>query len=421
MPPTVTLVRPPDPDRGPGRAPDRPPEGQQAGRPPEGRRPDRAPGGPQRVRPARPRLYVLDGLRLLAALGVMSWHYTGIQEHEAIWGGRTRDAVPEAHAVGQYGWMGVELFFLISGFVICMSCWGRTPKDLFRSRVVRLLPAYWVGVLATSAALFLVHPPWVSGPGLTFSKVLANLTMGQSGLRAGDIDPVYWTLWVELRFYVLFAVVAALGVTYRRVVLFCGVWMLAALLTPRAGLPLLDLVVMPQYAPFFIAGVAMYLMYRVGPNPLLWGIVGFSYLVAQWQMHTLVIPYVSGSKHPLSFPVVLALLTLAFLAVLGAALGVFSRVRWKWLTAAGALTYPLYLLHQELGWIALMKLRDTMPPYARLAVVAAAVLAAAWLVHRLVERPASRVLRRWIDSSFASLREADGAEREERAAARSAA
>ncbi|AXI77968.1 acyltransferase family protein [Peterkaempfera bronchialis] len=397
MPPTVTLERPSRRDPGPGADP------------------DRQPAGARRGQSGRPRLQVLDGLRLLAALGVLSWHYTGIQQALAIWGGRTRDVVPAAHAVGQYGWLGVELFFLISGFVICMSCWGRPARDLFRSRVVRLLPAYWVAVLTTSVVLFLVRPPWVDQRELTFSRVLSNLTMGQAGLAVDDIDPVYWTLWVELRFYVLFAIVAALGVTYRRVVLFCGIWMFAVLLTPRSGLPLLDLVVMPQYAPFFIAGVAMYLMYRVGPNPLLWGIVGFSWLVAQHEMHTLVRPYISGSGHPLSFPVVLTVVTVAFLAVLGTALGAFRRLRYPWLTTAGALTYPLYLLHQEIGWIVLMKLHGLVNPYLLLAGLTAALLALAWLVHRWVERPAARLLRRWLDSSFHALRRADSFERAERA------
>ncbi|WP_245687120.1 acyltransferase family protein [Streptacidiphilus griseoplanus] len=363
---------------------------------------------------------MLDGLRLLAALGVLAWHYTGIQEARVIWGGRTKETVPAAHVVGQYGWLGVELFFLISGFVICMSCWGRTAKDFFRSRVTRLMPGYWVCMLATAVALFLVRPPWVPGSELTLSRVLSNMTMSQAGLKVTDVDPVYWTLWVELRFYVLFGIVVAMGLTYRRVVLFCGLWMLAVLLTPRAQLPLLDLVVMPMYAPFFIAGVAMYLMHRLGPNPLLWGIVGFSWLVAQHEMHPLMAPYVSGSGHPLSFPVVLSLVGVAFLLVLGAALGAFDRVRWRWLTAAGALTYPLYLLHEEIGWIALMKLHDTMPPYLLLAAVCAAMLGAAWLVNRWVERPAARVLRRWLDSSFDALHRADGIERKERAEARGA-
>uniref|UniRef100_A0AAU2VA93 Integral membrane protein n=1 Tax=Streptomyces sp. NBC_00003 TaxID=2903608 RepID=A0AAU2VA93_9ACTN len=37
------------------------------------------------------------------------------------------------------------IFFLISGFVICMSCWGKPLGDFFVSRVVRLYPAYWFG------------------------------------------------------------------------------------------------------------------------------------------------------------------------------------------------------------------------------------------------------------------------------------
>ena len=60
---------------------------------------------------------------------------------------------------------------------------------------------------------------------MTLSQVAANLTMLQNPLGVHDIDPSYWTLAVELRFYLLFAIVLAIGVTYRRVVYFCVVWL----------------------------------------------------------------------------------------------------------------------------------------------------------------------------------------------------
>src|SRR5262249_26966605 len=157
----------------------------------------------------------------------------------------------------RYGFFGVELFFLISGFVICMSGMGRSLGDFFVARVVRLYPAYWFGVLATSAAVALW--PLLDGrPG--YRDVLTNLTMLQTPLGTANVDGVYWTLWVELRFYLLFAVVVALGVTYRRVVAFCALWTVASIATAAVGGPLQDngvagsflqLVFVPQYSPYF--------------------------------------------------------------------------------------------------------------------------------------------------------------------------
>lgn len=112
---------------------------------------------------------------------------------------------PTAFPFAAYGWLGVELFFLISGFVICMSCWGRSVGDFFTSRVTRLYPAYWFAVLATTAVLLLI--PGGQKP-LPWPDVLTNLTMLQEPLGVRMVDGVYWTLFAELRFYLLFALVA---------------------------------------------------------------------------------------------------------------------------------------------------------------------------------------------------------------------
>lgn len=173
-----------------------------------------------------------------------------------------------------YGWLGVELFFLISGFVICMSCWGKRPQDFFISRVVRLYPAYWVAVLITAAVVVAAGYSFTTAKDITARTVLINLTMLQQPFGAPLVDPSYWTLWVEMLFYLLFAVVVARGLTYRRVVAFCGIWTFAAAIAPTVGLPLLDTLTQPTYAPLFVAGVTMFLMHRFGPNLLLWGCSG---------------------------------------------------------------------------------------------------------------------------------------------------
>src|SRR3954471_4352570 len=86
--------------------------------------------------PTGGRLAVLDGLRLIAALMVALFHYTGYDQFVALtWGEPATQAFGPLHRVSSYLWMGVELFFMISGFVICMSSWGRSVGAFFRSRV----------------------------------------------------------------------------------------------------------------------------------------------------------------------------------------------------------------------------------------------------------------------------------------------
>ena len=93
------------------------------------------------------RVRALDGLRLIAALMVCAYHYTVAKNLEASWGAPPKSLFPHLSAVAAYGWLGVQLFFLISGFVICMSAWGRAVGDFFASRVVAALP----GVLVRGA------------------------------------------------------------------------------------------------------------------------------------------------------------------------------------------------------------------------------------------------------------------------------
>ncbi|MEU2627774.1 acyltransferase [Kitasatospora sp. NPDC007106] len=354
------------------------------------------PAAPGPVR--RQRLYVIDALRLIAALGVVLFHWTGVDRHPEVWGSTPRHLMPGLHRFGAYGWMGVQLFFLISGFVICMSCWGKTPRQYFVSRVVRLYPAYWVGILLT--ALVVNHASTVRSDRhpLSISEILTNLTMLERPLGVTEVDGVYWTLWIELRFYLLFAVVAVLGLTYRRVLAFCGIWTILAVITPSTGSKLMDVVFMPQDAPYFVAGVAMYLIYRFGVSPLLLGVVGFSWLLAQNRLHITVGGYEWEVGHPLSWPVMAVISGVAFLTMLAVATGKFGWVRWKWLTVAGALTYPLYLLHQEIGWALIRYGRDLhVRPEPLLLICLAVLLLLSWSVHRFAERPLSARLQRLFD------------------------
>lgn len=345
---------------------------------------------------AHPRLYVVDGIRLVAALMVTLHHYAGThrvdQPGNAIWERPVSELMPSWFRVASYGWIGVEIFFVISGFVICMSCWGRTPKDFFVSRVIRLYPAYWFGVVFTTAVVAALPGVWERLP---LREVLLNLTMLQQGSDVPNVDLVYWTLWSELRFYLLFLVVVAMGLTYRRVVVFCCVWGAAAMIAPVSEFPLLILVADPSGAWYFIAGLALYLMHRFGQDLLLWGILGMSWLMGQLELaERVAYEQVSGWRGAV-------LIYSAFLLLMVAvALGRTDRVRWRWLATAGALTYPLYLTHYLAGTAIIARLRDSMDPRLLVVTVLAGFLLLSWLVHRVVERPVARVLRRGLEESF---------------------
>jgi peptidoglycan/LPS O-acetylase OafA/YrhL len=273
--------------------------------------------------------------------------------------------------------------------------------------VVRLFPAYWVCVLLTAVTLLVVPTIWGDNTHRpTPSRILTNLSMANMPIGVDNLDPVYWTLWSELRFYILFGVMVAFGLTYRRVLAFCGIWGFMALIAGSVNMPLLVTIFQPTYAWFFIGGIVVYLMYRFGSNLLLWGMLAFCWLISQDQMRGVIGGYEYGTRHHLSWAITVALTTGAFLIVAAAALGAFNWMQWKWLTVAGALTYPLYLLHQEIGWQLITRISRHLAPYPTLLTVMAIMMFAAWLVHRLVERPLAPIMKRHMEQAFRQVRAA---------------
>ncbi|MFI0945143.1 acyltransferase family protein [Streptomyces sp. NPDC021086] len=356
-----------------------------------------APSGPAPAPPrsTKGRLRALDGLRLVAALMVAAYHYGGRGgDVTTAWGSSPKFQFPTLHSLFAYGCLGVQVFFVISGFVICMSGWGRPLRSFFASRASRLLPAYWVAVVLVTAVFAL---PVVAYEAVSPSEGLLNLTLLHQPLGADRVLGVDWTLWAEIRFYALFALCVVLpGASRRRVILFCACWTLGAALAQAAEEPLLDLVLMPQYAPFFIGGIGLYLVYRDRRDAYAWGIVAVSWLIGQyWAVQDLWRPPSPDAfANRTSFGIIL-IVTLGFALVAVIALGWLSWADWRWLTVAGALTYPFYLVHEHLGWVVIEALHQDLgvPSYATFLLTVAAMLVLAWLLNRYVENTLTPRLR----------------------------
>lgn len=358
----------------------------------------RAPSAPS-PRPAS-RLAALDGLRFLAAAGVLLYHF--VARDTDAWGRELAEVAPALAPAAAYLSLGPELFFVISGFVILMTAWGRSVPDIVGSRVGRLFPGYWVAVLATGFLLLVVWP----GKEITGGQVLVNLTLLQSLFGVDHVDGVYWTLWVELRFYLLIAVFAAFGITRRRVLFFAAGWPVLAMTARLLGWSDAVTWLVAPYAPLFAAGMALYVIHRCGHAWAPWMIVaGNAVLVL-----TALVPARMDSlgRNAVAPPTAWGL-TIALLACIGlvalVALTPLNRWSWSGLTAAGALTYPLYLLHEYWGLWVIHLLHDRLPVWAVLLAAVGLSVALAWLVHRYVERPFGPRLRRATTRGCERLRE----------------
>ncbi|MDI5961561.1 acyltransferase family protein [Streptantibioticus silvisoli] len=359
-------------------------------------RPNPQAGAAQAPRPGgrRPRLYVLDGLRLCAALFVVAFHYTALTIHGSHpWGRPVQQVFPFVGKFTAYGYLGVPLFFLISGFVICLTAWGRSPKQFLVSRVTRLFPAYWFAVLATTLLTLAFGDGWL-GDNITAQQTVTNLTMLQSPLHVAETDGVYWTLWCEMVFYLLFLFLVHRGLSYKRVVAFAGIWLIASVVAENAGISLLGTITMPGEAMYFSAGLMMYLMYRFGPDMITVGMTGLCWLLALHQVSRQLPGESTDVGHPLQWWCAAAVVTACFAVLLLAANHKLDFIQWRWLTTAGAMTYPLYLLHEHLGWIVIDHLHGFVPSWVLLVATITFFLYAAWLVHRFVERPLAGFLKR---------------------------
>jgi peptidoglycan/LPS O-acetylase OafA/YrhL len=328
----------------------------------------------------RPRMYELDLLRLAAALAVVAVHYMSSGHYR----GFTELSFPELAPVARYGYLGVDLFFLISGLVVFQSAWGRSPRSFLTGRAVRLFPAFWLAVTVTAACI------WTTGAvgraPVTIPEYAANLTMVLPPLAGIPwVESVYWTLWFEWRFYLLLWVFVMVGITRRRAEVFCWSWLAVALAADHLplggpGARIADAVAMPKAAHYFIAGMGLFLARRFGYSRSIAALIGVSYLQALLAGVDNARTISSADGVALHPAVVAAAVTGIFALMVAVASGWTARLGRPSFAPWGALTYPLYLIHATLGFALFNALHPAVNRWVLLVGVTGLMLAASWLV-----------------------------------------
>ncbi|GAA4361968.1 acyltransferase [Paeniglutamicibacter cryotolerans] len=320
----------------------------------------------------------------MAAMLVVLYHYTAW--HHEFWNGtQAKEAWPDLSRVTMFGNMGVQLFFIISGFVILLSSYGKDIPAFVGSRIGRLFPAYWVAVIVSGILVLFIWP--AMGEGRTIVDWMVNLTMLQQGFGIPHMDGVYWTLWAELRFYVWIAALMLLRcMTPLRLLAFTMLWPLAVIATSGIHANWREQMLVPEYAPLFAGGMVLFLIYRFGHTPARWLVLGFNVVFAAYQTGA----GASRDAAELVGYAVPAWVYWMIVVALFAAIALISLTRLghvslPGLALAGALTYPVYLLHEVWGWWLIKQLSPILDPYAVLLIVLGVVLTAAYLVYRFVE------------------------------------
>jgi Predicted acyltransferases len=306
-------------------------------------------------------------------------------------------------AYGRLGWLGVILFFVVSGFImVAVTGPGRFDAGGFlRRRALRVVPLYWAFTLL-AAALALATPQLFKTTVFDGAQLVLSLVFVPFYNPASQgLHPLYklgWTLNYEIFFYLCFALLAVFDARRR-------VW---GLTLAYAGLAAAGLAFAPQqavpafytsYLPLaFVAGAwlglahvegrlaGMHLPVTLGLAAL--GLLGLAEGFA-WDRGTV--------EDVTAFLGLLA----ASVAVVALAVGLEGRLpRWRALVWLGDASYSIYLAHIfAVGAIAGLALRllGTAEPWTVGAVIALAIaggVAAGMLVHRWIEAPLMRRLRR---------------------------
>jgi peptidoglycan/LPS O-acetylase OafA/YrhL len=326
-----------------------------------------------------PRVNELDLLRCVAVIAVVLFHYA--------FRGYAADAMstmpyPLLAPVAKYFYLSLELLFLISGFVIAMTASARSFRHFVISRIVRLYPAFWVCCTITFVVTLAIGEPRYSA---SLGQYLVNMTMLAEFLGVVSIDGAYWFLYVEIIFYALVATALFIG-GMQRFQLFLALWLVAEMALEALPIGRHPSRLLADYSVCFIAGAEFYLIWAGGLSltrvAMIAGTLGIALLQAMNRIPGFEVNY----STTINAYVVAGVIVACFLAMLLVALkrtGALGRSRWM---LAGAVSYPLYLLHHNIGFMIFNALYPAINPHVLFWGTIAGVLGAAFAVHVFIEK-----------------------------------
>jgi peptidoglycan/LPS O-acetylase OafA/YrhL len=277
----------------------------------------------------------LDLIRLGAALMVASlhlgwWWWRDIPARQTPW------LTPFV----SWGWVGVPIFFVISGFVIAFSAQGRSVGSFVKSRAARLYPASWI----CASLIFLVQPT-------ALGDYLRTMVLSPIGPW---VSGVYWTLAVEIVFYTLVAVALWRRWSLANLALSLGFystafWILRAI-NSLAGKPVDFTVIESHEGWLLLAHDGMFFAFGILLQQRRHGFAALIFLAAGFvavatRSHALMFPGASFMVAPLVW---LAATGLIVASVFRNEAVIAATKRWPTRTI-GLMTYPLYLTHMEVG------------------------------------------------------------------------
>jgi peptidoglycan/LPS O-acetylase OafA/YrhL len=282
---------------------------------------------------SKPRFAILDPLRFVAALAVLMYHYSIYLDESSV----------VLQHMMKFGYLGVNFFFMLSGFVIMASAQNRTAREFIAARAMRIYPAFIICLAFTLLLAWLLK-----GETTAPLAVLANAAILNDYFAIPNVDGVYWTLQAELKFYgcVFLLLVTGLFQFWR---FWLSAWLVAAIAYYFLHQPFfLSWFINPQYSFYFIGGICAYLINKDKQDHftklvfLLSGV--FAVILAREQTNNFM-ETVSVLERNLAAGLVLMI----FLFFYGLAQGKFNVKSSANFVLLGSISYPLYLIHSRSG------------------------------------------------------------------------
>lgn len=292
------------------------------------------------------------------------------------------------------GTHGVLIFFMVSGYCMGDSINNRSGGAFLVARFFRLIPAFLVCVTITEFIEFAlpeVRPDrWQTG-----KEYLANLACLPTGNLLCDavsfavagkpvayrwVDGAYWSLLVEIRFYLLlWALYYGLKVKMPLI----PIAVLGVFGALNAELPISKGQDFLSYLSFFAFGMAYRRMIMEQPYAIVCLLLAFSVFTLNCLFSSKSISLELNIENYASYTLCFATFVVIML--------IFGKAKNRIVGYFGLLTYPVYLLHQDIGLILIQASESRLghPLAASLAIAISLVVSIA--VHHLIEIPAGKV------------------------------
>lgn len=342
----------------------------------------------------RTRISEIDLLRFLAAFAVMLMHYLlrgfALNDHFSPMN------FPSIGIYTRYNYLGVDLFFIISGFMILMSVHLKknqliSPKGFILSRFLRLYPAFWFCCTLSFLVVFLTFNNIFQ---LSIPRYLLNMTMFNGFFLIGNIDGVYWTLCLELKFYLFMLFLLYLKhIPYIQRYLI--VWTLVSGINYWVNSSLIKYIFITDFAPFFISGCLFFLCYKEGFNWRRSLLIGLNFVLGFLLEKNVLIEktlhYVTLNFYPLTLLFILASFYLAFILILQ--LRNSEKGYDRLFSYLGKLSYPLYLIHFNVGMVIFNLLYKYVNWYLLAGLTCILMILIAHLINVCIEKPFSKYLK----------------------------